>query len=143
MDHSNQITGSEANILKNKGTIVSTTSSESPMGLSYKFYTEQKKWKVDETFTMQDLTAEEDDNLQRRSGALTGGHMCFSCNQEMPASVEPICSVIKKFPQSDMAASGIELKCIAADRIMKSDSGVVLARKNDCCLRTSVFTTPT
>jgi len=37
------ITGSEANILKSKGTIVSTHSSESPIGCTYRYYSERSK----------------------------------------------------------------------------------------------------
>ena len=51
-NNSYQVTSSEANILKKKGTIVSLTSATSPTGLTFKFYTSEKNWKVDATFVV-------------------------------------------------------------------------------------------
>ena len=51
-NNSYQVTSSEANILKKKGNIVSLTSATSPTGLTFKFYTSEKNWKVDATFVV-------------------------------------------------------------------------------------------
>ena len=44
--------------MKKKGTIVSTVPAETPLGIPFKFYTADKTWKVDETFS---LTEEAED----------------------------------------------------------------------------------
>jgi hypothetical protein len=53
-------TGSEANVEKGKGTIISLEKSESPVGLSFKFYNSQKKWEVDESFSVGVIETEEE-----------------------------------------------------------------------------------
>lgn len=51
-------TGSEANIMKGKGTIVSTHAGESPIGLSFKYYA-SGKWATDDSFSVDIIEEEE------------------------------------------------------------------------------------
>lgn len=51
------VTGSEANIAKNKGTIVSATAADAPNGLVYRYFSDGK-WLTDESFAVADVSTE-------------------------------------------------------------------------------------
>ena len=57
------ITGSEANIEKSKGTIVSTVAAEAPIGNKFRFFSSDKKWVVDNSLVVVDVSEEETASL--------------------------------------------------------------------------------
>jgi hypothetical protein len=50
------ITGSEANVARSKGTIVSAQAGESPIGLNYRYFAGNGQWPKDPTLVIVDTT---------------------------------------------------------------------------------------
>ena len=106
------ITGSEANIEKSKGTIVSTAAAEEPIGNKFRFFSSEKKWVVDDSFVVVDVSEEEAASLS-------------SNTVEVPVEADAsVGTDVDSFVASSDAESKEEVADVSASKIVEAETPI-------------------